>query len=250
MVLTPKMQSSGSSTGQPTQNNGTPDFGTAIQANWETYFPQIIQQLGGMVNQLLNNQELAAGKTLAYAIQILAGVEKPKITNLPNNMVTGKYVAFDIKKFIPKFFDSFFKTLGIQANSQALVSCLNLVQNLATEYNKFITASAKLGLFDQLDQSASFYGKFVDTVKGCEGAIKIGDLTIGRIYRAVMKNQNRYLYQIFLNTMMSFPSMQQTAEMEGIYIAQGQYDLAGTIDALRIQAMLKGVVNFATAETK
>jgi hypothetical protein len=228
--------------------SGTIDYEAIIQANLETYFPQIVQQLGGMTNQLLNGQQLGAGSTAAYVLQILVGIAKPAVTNMASSTMGGKYVPFDLTKFVPKFFDAFFKTLGIQTTSKDLVSCVALVQKLSAENDKFLLDAPKLALFDKLDRSSTLYGKFVDTVQGCQGAIKIGDLTIGRIIRAVTKNPSRYLYQIFYNTVLAFPTMEQTFEMELGYLFQGQYDLAGRIDALRVQAMLKGVVNFATAE--
>jgi hypothetical protein len=234
---------------QPTEDGEMPNIQALIEANLETYFPQLVQQLGVLIDKLVNGQEYEAGKTVAYILQIVYGIEKPQAAQLASNVAGGSYVPFDAKKFIPKFFDSFFKTLGLKTvTSKPISSCWTLVQNLATANDKFVADAPKLDFFDTVERSAALYGKFVDTVKGCKDTFAIVDLTVGRIVRTVNRNQSKYLYQIFLNTITNFPAIEQTIQMEATYIFTGQYDVAGRIDALRLQSILKGVVNFATAE--
>jgi hypothetical protein len=233
---------------QPSADGQGPDVEAIIHANLETYFPQIVQQLGGMVNQLVNGQEFQAGNSAAYIIQIVVNTEKPKTTSLPASITGGKYVAFDVKKFIPKFFDAFLTALGVRTTSKGLVSCWNLVQILSKENDRFVVDAPALDLFDKLDRSAALYGKFVDTVKGCQDAFLTFDLTVGRVIRAIQKNPSKYMYQIFLNTVLQFPALEQTIQMESAYLFQGQYDLAGKVHASRLQAILKGVVTFSTVE--
>jgi hypothetical protein len=235
---------------ETTEGNQTTNFETVVQANWETYFPQIIQKIGEAVNQLVTGDAFGAGDTVGYIIQVLSGIEKPQALSSTSRVVPGKYVAFNLKKFVSGFFDTFARTLGVSSdNSKGILSCVTLVQTLNTEYATFVAAVAGLDFFDRLDKGADFYGKVVDTVKGCTVAMNAGNLTIGRIYRTIKKNSGQILYQIFLNTLLNFPTFQQSIELEATYIMQGLYDLAGKTDAIRVKAMLNGIVDFGTAES-
>jgi hypothetical protein len=234
--------------------SATSDLGAIIQANWETNFPKVIQKLGEAIKKLVDGDEYGAGTTVGTVLRSLAGLETIQVTTQSTTLPKGKAVAFDVKKFIPKFFDMFFKTLKVTtASSKDILTCVTGIQTISNEFTKFNTEMSKptLTLFDRLDKSAAFYGKAVDTVKGCQNAVqKTGDIIVGRIYRAIIAKPDQSLYQIFLNTFLNFASIQQSIELEATYIALGQYDNAGKTDATRFQSMLSGVVNFAVAEAK
>jgi hypothetical protein len=220
-----------------------------LAANWDFYFPQLIKQVGLLVQQLNGAQFSSAGATNAYILQILFGKAIPAPI-VQATMPIGKSVIFNQKNFFNQFFNGFFKSLGnfkaadITNNIKSLSSCYDAFNKINSQIISFQKQIVKLSLLDSFYATKSFVSTFASNFKACKPAYQLVDGLRGKLVTKVNASKTGGWYQVFLNLSLNFAQIEGSLTSAAVYVDLGKYEQAGTIAANTIKSVFANVAPF------
>jgi hypothetical protein len=231
------------------------DFQTYAMANadgqtpqqvMEQYGPQVIQQFATWANYLAAGQDMEAGQTEAYILQILMGAQQPAVLPTPQ-YDWSKYQPFNEDAYFSDYLGAFYNTLGLaqQVDLTTIPNCVavmtGIFQNMTQTEMAFYS-----GDFDgKIDAVQTFADSLLQGVKSCQGAIDAYGVVMVPVLEAFIQDPVHYLLTVADNAALNFPEILQNIQQQSVDIVEGNYTDAGTLNAQNMQTILKGLVNYA-----
>jgi hypothetical protein len=222
--------------------NGT-DVKALAKKNFYTYPTQVIQQASFWIQQFLSGQEYEAGKTEAYILQILFGLEQPEELVMPtfNN---SNYVPMDLNKAFTEYYQSYLAALGftdetkIDTLTRCQVAYMNATTALAT-----LSYSMNNGTLVKVQAISKMVALAAETVEVCAGAWKIGKPIAKEAWDVYTFWPVLNTIQVVLNLGQNLPEIVQRMGTAAVDMMEGRYSDAGVIQAENYQTMLNQVMN-------
>jgi hypothetical protein len=220
--------------------------GQTPQQVMEQYGPQVIQQVATWANYLATGQDMEAGQTEAYILQILMGTQQPTVLPTPqynwNNLT-----AFNQDAFFQQYLGAFFNTLGLaqEVNITSIQACATTVETLFQGFGQTEMAFVTGDFDGKIDAIQGLVDTVLQGMKSCQGALDANLLLLAPIYQAFSQDPVTFLLTVVDNTALNLPEIIQSVQQEEVDIAEGDYSDAGDLKAQRMQTVFNGVVNFA-----
>jgi len=222
-----------------------------IGANLDFYFPQVVKQIGTLVQQLHDASFNEAGATHAYILQILFGNQIPDAVAQPTSIPQGKLVTFNQKNFFTQYLNGFFKTLGgfkaadVTNNVKSISACYDSFTKINAQITSFQKQIAKLAALDTFFATKAFVSTFATNFKGCKPAFQLLDTLNTKINTKISASvDNKGWYQVFLNLALNFDQVENSLQAQATYVDQGKYEIAGNTGANTVKALFANVATF------
>jgi hypothetical protein len=213
---------------------------------FEQYGPQIIQQVATWANYLAAGQDLEAGQTEAYIIQILMGAQQPTVIPAPQ-YDWSKYQQMNQDVFIQQYLGGLFNTLGLgqEVDIDAILNCVHTMEGVFQGLDQVHTTYVTADFGGKLDAIQTGLDNVIQGLKSCQAAIQADALLLVPVYEAFVQNPVGFLLHVLDNTATNLPELINMVQQEQIDVFEGNYTAAGVVKAERMQTVFNGIVDFA-----
>jgi hypothetical protein len=225
------------------QNTNGTDLKTFAQKHFYTYPTQVIQQATFWLQQFLSGDEYQAGKTEAYLLQILFGLEQPEVLPMPDFNYTD-YVPMDFEKFVTEYYQGYLTTLGFtnQTEIDTLARC-NGAYMKATNALSALPYSLNNGTLIKVQAISKAVALFAETVETCVDAWRVREPILKKAWDAYTFWPVLSTIQVAFNIGENLPKLVQNIATASVDAMTGNYYEAGVAQAEGFQTILSHVVN-------
>jgi hypothetical protein len=210
---------------------------------WEQFAPQIIQQVATWANFLAAGDDLQAGQTEAYIIQILMGAQQPAALDMPQFNFTN-YVPFDQDTFFQQYLGAFYDTLGMTqvVNVDEVIECIDTMQGV---FRNFTQIPQPTDFDSKLDAIQTALDSVIQGLKSCENVLYVEKLSLIAMRDAFVQDPVAFILRIVDNIATNLPELIVSQQQVSVDVVEGNYTGAGVVEAQRVQTIFAGVFNFA-----
>jgi hypothetical protein len=226
-----------------THANFTYQGENVIQVNWDTYAPEIIQQYAHVIDQINEGNYYQAGQLEAQIFQILIGTYQPTVLPSPQFNYSN-YVQFNVSTFLTEFYTANLKVWGVTNPTDVnnVIDCANQFYNLSQSWAALEQQAGDASDFhEKVPYIKEGFADLIDVWVGCSGAWEVYQEINADLWDQFEANPVGTILRIAYNVAENLPEIVYDSQQMGVYDIQGEYDLAGELDANMTQLILNGL---------